>query len=252
MSYSQSRKSRELAATVNKLLRAMLGALASCTLRPTLPLSLGHVSLFHALKCNLLPTGITWPNKSESVGRRVQEANAPSTPPVLMLKTQRCRHHYEEQLGSMPTAMGLPLTLRQRFPPTSPTVQRIGKKGRSPSSIEVQITSHSVLRLLSVEPHITSLLYSISLFRTSDHRPLVATFVLHSLRSLRYLSIIFNLQLRTFSRKGCHFQPNALEVSPFSATYGCCLACTRRPKSSLLPQRNILGVLQDFGVGDWR
>ncbi|GKV27233.1 hypothetical protein SLEP1_g36426 [Rubroshorea leprosula] len=33
--------------------RAVLGALAFCTLRPTLPLSLGHVSFFKAFRRNL-------------------------------------------------------------------------------------------------------------------------------------------------------------------------------------------------------
>ncbi|GLT83104.1 hypothetical protein SLE2022_014130 [Rubroshorea leprosula] len=92
----------------------------------------------------------------------------------------------------------------------------IPKKDRSPSSIEAEMSSHPFCDF-SFGPQITLLRSSISLFGTSDHRPLVATSVLCSLRSLRLFSIVFILQLRTFSRKGCHFQPNALKVSPFLA-----------------------------------
>ncbi|GKV22652.1 hypothetical protein SLEP1_g32503 [Rubroshorea leprosula] len=58
---------------------AMLGALASCTLRPTLSLLLGHVMLVaERLRLKALKK-LTWPNERGSVGRRVQKASAPST-----------------------------------------------------------------------------------------------------------------------------------------------------------------------------
>ncbi|GKV35479.1 hypothetical protein SLEP1_g43742 [Rubroshorea leprosula] len=59
--------------------RGVLGALASCTLRPTLSFLLGHVVLVRKRLHYKARNKLTLPNERGSVGWRVQKASVPST-----------------------------------------------------------------------------------------------------------------------------------------------------------------------------